>query len=262
MKNKYPFDPNLKNHLLIAFGFGLWIFIFLFFTEPLDIQVFSFKEKLTFLPLYSLAGAIVYLLILPMQRVLYQNNKKQWFLSNELLFFGALLIVSLLIFKTIFSLIVTNYSLWRFIQFFFIPATLTLSPIIILSRWAFGRYAEKKIEDSKIEIKGAGNYDNLRLFFKDLIYIQSSDNYVEISYLENNKVNNALIRTKISSVKSTFPKLIQTHRSYLVNPFHFKQWKNKNGKSELVLIHDIIIPISKTYLENVRMNLNFATNKV
>ena len=262
MKNNYPFDPNLKNHLLIALGFGLWIFIFLFFTEPLDIQVFSFKEKLTYLPLYSLAGAMVYLLVLPIQRIFYKKNKQQWFLSNELLFFAALLIIGLLIFKPIFSLIVNNYTLWEFLQLFFIPAALTLLPIIILSRWAFGRFAEKKIEDSKIEIKGAGNYDNLRLFFKDLIYIQSSDNYVEISYLENGKVKNALIRTKISSVKNNFPKLMQTHRSYLVNTFHFKQWKNKNGKSELVLIHDITIPVSKTYLENVKTNLNFATNKV
>ena len=151
MKNKYPFDPNLKNHLLIAFGFGLWIFIFLFFTEPLDIQVFSFKEKLTYLPLYSLAGAMVYLLVLPIQRISYKKNKQQWFLSNELGFFAALLVVGLLIFKPIFSVIVNNYTLWEFLQLFFIPAALTLLPIIILSRWAFGRYAEKKLEDSKIE---------------------------------------------------------------------------------------------------------------
>jgi len=262
MKNNYPFDPNLKNHLLIALGFGFWIFIFLFFTEPLDIQVFSFKEKLTYLPLYSLAGAMVYLLVLPIQQMFYKKNNKQWFLSNELGFFVALLIIGLLIFKPIFSLIVNNYTLWEFLQLFFIPAVLTLLPIIILSRWAFGRFAEKKIEDSKIEIKGAGNYDNLRLFFKDLIYIQSSDNYVEVSYLENDTIKNALIRTKISSVKNTFPKLMQTHRSYLVNTFYFKQWKNKNGKSELILIHDIAIPVSKTYLENVKTSLNFATNKV
>jgi hypothetical protein len=256
MKKNYPFDPLLKNHLGIALGFGIWIFIFLFFTEPLDIQVFSFKEKLTFLPLYALAGAIVYILALPFQQFTYTKNNKQWFVINELMFFAVLLVLGLVIFRILFLFIVHNYTLWEFIEIFFLPAVLTLLPIIILSRWAFGRYFEKKLEETKIEIKGSGNYENLRLFFNDIVYIQSADNYIEVSYLENSILKKALIRSKISSVKETFPKLLQTHRSYIINSFHFKQWQTKNSKTELLLINDITIPVSKTYLDDVKTNLN------
>ncbi len=258
MKNKYPFDPFLKHHFIIAFGFGIWIFIFLFFTEPLDTQIFTFTEKLTFLPLYGLAGVMGYLLVIPIQQRLYKHNQKQWFLKDELLFFAALLFVGLLIFRPIFLLIVNNYTLWEFIQYFYFPSLLTLLPIIILSRWAFGRYFEKQVEDSKIEIKGAGNYENLRLFFKDLVYIQSSDNYIEISYIENGILKKSLIRNKISSVKETYPELLQTHRSYLINPFHFKQWHVKNGKTAIVMTNDINIPVSKTYIEKVKSRLDPA----
>lgn len=260
MKKKYPFDPLLKHHFGISLGFCVWVFTFLFFTEPLDIQVFSFKEKLLFLPLYGLAGALVYILILPFQQKTYHKNGKQWFLANELSFFALLLLTGLIIFRILFLYIVNNYTLFEFIEIFYIPSLLTLLPIIILSRWALGRYFEKKIEETKIEIIGAGNYENLRLFFDDIIYIQSSDNYIEVSYLENGVLKRALIRSKISSVKETFPALLQTHRSYLINPFHFKQWKNKNNKTSLVLINDLEIPISKTYLDNVKVNLNFTTN--
>jgi hypothetical protein len=256
MKKKYPFDPLLKHHIGIALGFSIWIFIFLFFTEPLDIQVFSFKEKLTFLPLYALAGAIVYVLILPLQQFIYKKNNKQWLVINELVFFTVLLVLGLVIFRILFLFIVNNYTLWEFLKVFFLPAVLTLLPIIVLSRWAFGRYFEKKIEETKIEIKGSGNYENLRLFFNDIVYIQSADNYIEVSYLENSILKKSLIRSKISSIKETFPKLLQTHRSYVINPFHFKQWQNKNNKTELLLINDISIPVSKTYLDKVKIKLN------
>lgn len=260
MKKLYPFDPLLKHHLGFGIGFGVWIFIFLFSTEPLDIQSFTFNEKLVFLPLYAFAGALLYLFILPFQQKMYHKNGKQWFLVNELIFFSLLLFFGLIIFRLLFLYIVNNYSLFEFIKLFYIPAFLTLLPIIILSRWAFGRYFEKKLDETKIEIKGAGNYENLRLFFKDLVYIQSSDNYVEISYLENNVLKKALIRTKLSSIKKDFPDLLQTHRSFLINKLHFKQWQIKNSKTELILFNDIVIPISKTYLDNTKHSLNFTTN--
>ena len=96
------------------------------------------------------------------------------------------------------------------------------------------------------------------LFFKDIVCIQSADNYVEITYLEQDSIKNALIRTKISSIKNDFPKLLQTHRSYLINPFHFKRWQVKNGKTVLVLANDIDIPVSRTYIEEVKSRLDTA----
>lgn len=262
MKLKYPFDPNIKHHIIITIGFAIWTFVFLFFTEPLDISVFNLEEKLIFLPLYSITVAIVYLLVLPFQYFIYKKTKN-WFLKNEVLFFSIFLIVNLIIIRILFILInnegQNNYSLLAFIQLFYIPAVLTLFPIIILSRWSFGRYFEKKLENQKIEIKGTGNYEGLRLFFNDLIYIQASDNYIEVSYLESEKIKKALIRTKLSIIKDTFPDLLQTHRSYLINAFHFKQYKMENGKSFLSLKDDVIIPVSKTYLENVKTELNLTT---
>jgi len=211
------------------------------------------------LPLYSLAGIVVYLLTLPFQQLIYRKNNKQWYLTNELSFFTLLLIISLFIFRILFLFIVYNFTLWEFIKFFFLPAVLTLLPIIILSRWAFGRYFEKQLEETKIEIQGTGNYENLRLFFNDIVYIQSANNYIEISYLENNILKKTLIRSKISSIRNEFPKLMQTHRSYIINPFHFKQWQNKNSKTELLLINNICIPVSKSFLEEVKIQLNFTT---
>ncbi len=262
MLKKHPFDPKIKHHLIIAIGFAIWIFVFLYFTEPLDVHVFTDNEKLIYLPLYSIAIAIIYLLIIPLQKRLYFKSKI-WTVKNEFVTLSVFLFISLIVIRILFVYVVMydeeTYNLIDFIRLFFLPAMLTLFPIIILSRWSFGRYYEKKLDDKKIEIKGDGNYENLRIFFNDLIYIQSSDNYIEITYLENKLLKKALIRTKISSIKENFSKLLQTHRSYLINPFHFKQWNNQNGKFEILLLNDIRIPISKTYLDTVKKVLNLTT---
>jgi hypothetical protein len=64
---KHPFDPSVKHHLISALGLAIWIFVFLYFTEPLDISEFSSSEKLIYLPLYGVISAFCYFVFLPIQ---------------------------------------------------------------------------------------------------------------------------------------------------------------------------------------------------
>ena len=57
LKHKYPFDSSINHHIIIALSLALWIFIFLYFTEPLDVNEFGDTEKLIYMPLYGLLGA-------------------------------------------------------------------------------------------------------------------------------------------------------------------------------------------------------------
>lgn len=85
-KKSFPFDPLLRNHLLIGLGIALWIFVFLYFTEPLDVNEFNATEKLIYLPLYGLVGALAYLFVLPFQGWLYKKNEENWDVQNEIFF--------------------------------------------------------------------------------------------------------------------------------------------------------------------------------
>ena len=145
------------------------------------------------------------------------------------------------------------------LQSIFFPSLLTILPINIFRRFAFGKYKNKKTESQKIEIKGEGNYEGLRLFFKDIICIQSSDNYIEIFYVSGNELKKNLIRNKLSVIADEFPELLRTHRSYLINPFHFLQWKTEKSKLFVVLFHHIEVPVSRTYQSDVKTVLNSTT---
>jgi|TARA_R100000479_G_scaffold70100_3_gene33810 hypothetical protein len=256
----FPFDPLLKHHILIALGLAVWIFLFLTLTEPLDTNELGAMEKLLYLPLYGLAGAIAYLLILPLQTFLYKTNNKIWMLWSELLFFSLMFLFGLLLSRTIYLYIVVPgeqnpYSLYYFFTAIYIPAIITILPILAIGRWAFGRYAEKKLEDQKIEIEGEGTYEGLRLQLNDLISIKSDDNYIEVSFLNNGSLKKQLIRNKLSSIETAIPELMRTHRSHLINPEHFQQFKMISGKLNLILSSENIVPVSKTYAAIVKENL-------
>jgi DNA-binding LytR/AlgR family response regulator len=92
----------------------------------------------------------------------------------------------------------------------------------------------------------------LRLDFNDLIVIKSDDNYVEVSFLNNSVLKKQLIRNKLSKIEIDIPELFRTHRSYLINPNHFQQFKMKNGKLSLILSSGIAIPVSKTHTGKVK----------
>ena len=262
---KYPFDSSVKNHLLLAIGLAVWVFAFLYFTEPLDVNELGNRQQLIYLPLYGIAVAIAYSAMLPVQKWLHEKAKRSWPIKNEIAFFLIFISAALILARSVYLYIVVvgepnPYTLGYFIISIFIPAALTIFPIVALGRWAMGKYKNKKLEKQKIEIQGEGNFESLRLLLDDLICIQSSDNYVEVSFLDNGALKKRLIRTKLSVLENDHQDLLRTHRSYLINPHHFLSFKTVEGKQGLQLTSDIFTPISKTYAMAVKEALNFTTN--
>jgi hypothetical protein len=202
--------------------------------------------------------------MLPVQQLLYNKSGKEWSLKNEMLFTLLFILFSFLVVRSFYLYVImaddrNPYTLRYYTVSIFIPAILTILPIVLAGRWALGKYKNKRLEDAKIEIQGEGNYESLRLLFNDLICIQSSDNYVEISFLDNTTLKKQLIRNKLSVIETSFPELIRTHRSFLMNPYHFQSWKTENSKLGIVVSQDIFIPISKTYATAVKATINSTT---
>lgn len=264
-KLKYPYDPSSKHHLVIALGLSVWIFAFLYFTEPLDVSEFGDREKLIYLPMYGLIGGIVYSLFIPFQSWLYKRTKELWSLRSELLFLSTFILISATFARLYYRFIVVAgepnpYSLGYYITDILFPTISIVLPMIVIGRFAFGKYREKKVEQSKIEIQGEGTYDGLKLLFNDLICIQSSDNYIEVYYYSGQELKKSLIRNKLSKVAEEFPELLRVHRSYVINPYHFQQWKTENGKLLIELSSSIFTPVSNTYKTAVKAVINSATN--
>jgi hypothetical protein len=262
---KYPFDKAIKHHFVIAVGLVIWIFLFLYLTEPLDVNEFGDQEKLIYLPAYGLLGGVLYIVVLPLQQFLFNRNQQKWSIISELLFLLLFSIASIFIIRGFYLYVVVPnepnpYSFMYQLKAITLPAIATILPIVIVGRYAFGKYREKKVEQSKIEIHGEGTYDGLKLLLNDLICIQSSDNYIEVYYYSGKELKKSLIRNKLSKVAEEFPELLRVHRSYVINPYHFQQWKTENGKLFIELSSSIFTPVSNTYKTAVKVVINSATN--
>ena len=83
----------------------------------------------------------------------------------------------------------------------------------------------------------------LKIRKADLVSISNAQNYVEIFYLENNQLRTKLIRSSLKKVQEDFDFLLQIHRSHLINPLHFKSWRNSNT----IILTQIELPVSKNY---------------
>ena len=196
--------------------------------------------------------------------MLFKKNDKNWFVKTEILFFLIFIIIGIVATRLFYLYVIVPgekypHDLSYQLRTVILPVYATILPIIIFGRFAFGKYRNKKTEAQKIEIKGEGNYEGLRLLLNDVICIQSSDNYVEVFYQSGNDVKKSLIRNKLSVVADDFPELLRTHRSYIINPYHFLQWKTENSKLFVVLFRHIEVPVSRTYQNDVKAVLNSAT---
>lgn len=265
MYRPYPFHPNIKNHLLIAFGLAVWIFCFLYFTEPLDVQELNAEEKLSFLPLYGLVGALCYLLGIPLQAYWFQRNQRHWPLLDEILLLVLFCCIAFVCARGVYLYVIVPYepnpyTLAYFLFEIYIPAIVTILPIVILGRWAMGKYHQKQVEKVKIHIEGEGNYEGLRIFEEQLICINSADNYIEVHFKDGNRLKKQVIRNTLSAIANAHPKLLRTHRSYLINPIHFQSWQPENGRHIINMSEGIEVPVSKSFFEATKSHLQLAPN--
>lgn len=61
--------------------------------------------------------------------------------------------------------------------------------------------------------------DKIEIVAEELLFIESADNYSNIIFYRNNKVNKQLLRGSLKRIESqiTFPFIVRCHRSYIVN---------------------------------------------
>lgn len=135
--------------------------------------------------------------------------------------------------------------------------------------WLYFSWREKKEQIERMTEAGSLP-DNLRdmiPFYDDksilkfsvkkesLLYLESTENYISICYLNKDKVSKYLLRDTMKKMEEKFAgtEIIRCHRSYMVNFEKVKVIrKDKDGlKLELDIPSIIDIPVSKTYVDGV-----------
>lgn len=106
--------------------------------------------------------------------------------------------------------------------------------------------AEKRM----IAFKDENHKIKFSVLSKDLLLLESTDNYVSVHYFLEDKVQRKLLRNTLKNLEDTLKdnSVIRCHRSYMVNLNNI-EFVQKEGKKLLVKVKDIekTIPVSQKY---------------
>lgn len=114
---------------------------------------------------------------------------------------------------------------------------------------------EPEKEKNVIQFKDEKKETRLTITSDKILYIESSDNYCSIKYLNNDKIQDFLLRNSLRNIADELidTSLQRCHRSYIINFEHVSSLKKDNG--EISLEFDIPnvknLPVSKTYIDRI-----------
>ncbi|WP_343585115.1 LytTR family DNA-binding domain-containing protein [Flavobacterium sp.] len=233
---------SIKHNLIVGLLIGLWLFIFAFIIKPFDDGTINFRAWFLISFGFSVMAFLCYGLLAFIQKSFYERIVK-WNVGLEI---TAIFLFHLLYLIGVFTfykspILNGGYDFLEFFSIIFIKVALILIPVIILAR----RYLIKliPITDDVLLFKGENRLDILKIKKADLVCISNAQNYVEIFYLENGKLHSKLIRSSLKKIQDDFDFLVQIHRSHLINPSHFKSWRNANT----IILTQIELPVSRNY---------------
>lgn len=237
---------SIKHNLIVGLLIALWLFIFAFIIKPFDDGTINFRAWFFISFGFSAMAFLCYAILAIVQKSVYKKISK-WNVKFEivsLLFFYLIYCIGI---YTYYKSPVLNggYSFAEFFSIIFIKVALILTPVIILAR----RYLIKLIpvKEDVLIFKGENKLDILKINKSDLVCISNAQNYVEIFYIENNELRSKLIRSSLKKIQEDFVFLLQIHRSHLINPLHFKSWRNQNT----LILTQIELPVSKSFKEGL-----------
>ena len=96
----------------------------------------------------------------------------------------------------------------------------------------------------------------IKLRIDDLVLIKSADNYIEILYKENEKIQQKLIRNTLKNIEAQlkeYSDIIRCHRTYIVNKQYVRDFTRGYTGYRLKLSgFDEEIPVSRQYLLTVK----------
>lgn len=239
-------NPSIKNHLLIGIFISFWLFIFAYLIRPFDDGTITSRQWILISAGFSFIAFLCYGSIAVIQKSLFEKASR-WNVLFE--------IAILLLFHLLFSVLTYSYykspilnggfGFLKFLQVIILKSALISTPIIVLARI----YSVKLIpvRDENITIRGENKLDLLKIRKNDLVCVSNAQNYVEIFYTEGSVVKTKLIRSTLKKVQKDFDFLVQIHRSHLINPTHFKAWKNQ----DTISLTQMELPVSKNFRERL-----------
>ena len=115
------------------------------------------------------------------------------------------------------------------------------------NRKLMNRIRNESISDEKIITLSGNTKDALTLFPRELFYIESVGNYIQINYHINGNISQKVLRATLLQMEellSEYPYLVRCHRAFIVNTQHIEMIKGLKLRLKTI---EKEIPVSKSF---------------
>ncbi|MBE0655260.1 MAG: LytTR family transcriptional regulator [Bacteroidales bacterium] len=274
--SKNILQHSLKDELIRVFVISFGVFLFVLFFQPFPLELLDYNNRLLFVTgfgviMFALSCLILILLPLAVPRWF---KISQW--ESGPPFFLSFLLVLLATTAFIFYIRYAgkaSLSLYLMFKAFIV----CLIPVFILAVFYRIRSLEKVIDNlntqinyylSKInELETEGEEEEmiintgirsekLSVKYKNLVSVNSADNYIEIQYFENDDIEKKLVRNTLKNFEARLANrqnFIRCHRTYIVNTHFVEKLVRKYGGYTIKLKYlEEKIPVSRQYLNQVK----------
>lgn len=252
---------NILRVLLMAVGCTLFILIF----TPYNIE--NNQNIQNYYVLLGSLGLVFFLSIYFVEFVtpiLVPRVFVKWTLLKALLWYAWLTLLvggTMFLYKSYLGGFV-DFTLKEYL--FVIGRIMSIALIVSFFVFGISKFINKKNltsltynETYTIQVPGQ---KEISLNSKELLYIASDDNYVDVHLESDGKRNTMILRCSLKNVErqivSPLNSLKRCHRSYIVNVNHFRI-KRKNSRQTTIQLkkYDDLIPVSKKYANQIAKHL-------
>jgi hypothetical protein len=171
-------------------------------------------------------------------------------LRHMLLWYGALVFLGSQFIFVLFNFF-WNWQEWNLEAYALIlrefPLMMLLPISFYLSLKSLSK--SKRPEREYLLFQSKNGKDQLKVQLQDFLYANSSDNYITIFYLSDNRSREHLIRKPLKVLEEelkTHLEIIRPHRSYLVNRLNIQAVKQAKGKV-YIEVNGLNVSVSKQF---------------
>lgn len=234
---------------------GTFIYVF----QPFGTYEDNFLYKTQLLLGY---GVIIFVTYFPIKLGIsfLLRKRRANLLSETLALFVNFMLVDAICFQY-FITYINKTSTWEsnFDDFVILSFAIGALPLLLVLFWRYFQAQHESLiqnqntnhlssRPSTIELQGQNRSEVYQFIEDDLVYLQSSGNYVEVFFKKENEIKSILIRGTLSYISDQLDQetFVNVHRSYLVNRTHFSKLRKEQGKGLLLgEILGVEVPVSR-----------------
>lgn len=261
LRTPFPRPEYSTKNIGRVFLLGVITSLFVIIFQPFDIRDKTgiwYFELLVFLLglIFSLAIYVMEFLI----PSVFSDSFKNWNIGKAMLWYSWLILfVSGVMFFS--KSFLSDFNDFTATEFFMVIGRIVVLSLVV-SFFSLGMYAylrREKIDSvaSSEWVKLTGpNAKPLTLRIKEILYIASADNYVDIHTLAKGGHKKFVFRSSLKNIEDQLvgpiTPIYRCHRRFLINVQHFEIGSDKSRNVTVVLKNsEVIIPVSNKYATEI-----------